>query len=79
MRITLKYFGMVAESTGKDNEELIIDENMALDELQYLIEKKYSALDKIAYEIAINQSIENEKIHLKENDEIALLPPFAGG
>jgi len=36
-------------------------------------------LKEINYKIAVNQTLADDSLLLNENDEIALLPPFAGG
>ena len=79
MKIKLKYFGIVAETIGKQEESVNVNENIEISKLQALLEEKYHQLDKINYKIAVNRSIGNENILLKEDDEVAILPPFAGG
>ena len=79
MKIKLKYFGMVAETIGKQEESVNVNENIEISNLQALLEEKYHQLDKINYKIAVNRSIGNDNILLKEEDEVAILPPFAGG
>jgi len=45
---------------------------------QYLI-NKYPTLADCNYQVAINRQQVNSITSLNDNDEIALLPPFAGG
>ncbi|MBF2709805.1 MoaD/ThiS family protein [Flavobacterium soyangense] len=77
--ILLKYFGNIAEKT-KSNEEEIPYLDISLKQLIDELEQKYN-LDKQSFSVAINQkivqNIQNQK--LKDNDIVALLPPFAGG
>lgn len=77
--IEVKYFGAIAEKT-KCSDENIVAANMSLRQLLYELEQKYQ-LNELSFSVAINQmivqNIENQE--LKDNDIVALLPPFAGG
>jgi len=78
MILKLKYFGMIAEAVGKSEEEFSLTGNN-INQLNVALTEKYSKLSGLNYKFAINQNMAEGKIILKENDEIALLPPFAGG
>jgi len=73
----VKYFGAVADITQKKEEQFSVV--ASLYELRSKIELQYPEIKAIPYSLALNQSIVKEDIALNENDEIALLPPFAGG
>lgn len=78
MEIRIKYFGMLSEVTGC-NEELFTSSavktiNGLLDEL-YI---KYPKLKIKNFQVAQNNKIVDKK-ELINQTEIALLPPFAGG
>ena len=75
--ITVKYFGAVADVTQKKEERFSIVGSLF--ELQSKIESQYPEIKQIPYSLALNQLIIKEDDKLNENDEIALLPPFAGG
>ena len=79
MNIRLKYFGMISEITQKEEETLELAAHSNINPLLELLSHKYDRLNKMEYKVAINELIENENIELKENDIVALLPPFAGG
>ena len=80
MRVTLKYFGFLAEITHRNEEqmELTADVNTLLG-LKSAVEHRSPAFQKTAYSIALNQALCNDDLALKDDDEIAFLPPFAGG
>jgi molybdopterin converting factor small subunit len=78
MKLAVKYFGMIAEAIGKHEEQLEITGNSVL-ELDVFLKNKYAKLEFINYKFAVNQVVVDGIELLKENDEIALLPPFAGG
>lgn len=78
MILNLKYFGMIAEATSKENEVVNFDKSTTNDLIDVLV-KEYPNIKNLNYKIAVNQSIVADNYELKENDEIAILPPFAGG
>ena len=78
MKLAVKYFGMIAEAIGKHEEQLEITGNSVL-EVDVFLKNKYTKLEFINYKFAVNQVLVDGIELLKENDEIALLPPFAGG
>lgn len=75
--LKLKYFGMVAEAIGKTEEDFALVENLTI--LTTELESKYPKIEGLNYKFAVNQTMISENICLSDNDEIALLPPFAGG
>ena len=72
------YFGQVAELAGKEREELKLS-NKNIAELKKQLEETIFNLGTIPYQIAVNQSLENDDFVLTNDMEIAVLPPFAGG
>ncbi len=78
MKITIKYFGAIAEVTGSVEETIDSKEISSLDSLRNYTISKYEGLNELSFQLAVNQSLaENTK--LKDGDEVAFLPPFAGG
>lgn len=75
MILKLKYFGMVAEALNKEAEELDLD----IVNISELIESFHSRLKDINFKVAVNHIIVDLNYQLNNNDEVALLPPFAGG
>ena len=78
MPLTVKYFGMLAEAT-KCNEELLEVSNCTIKELTNRLLEHYPGLKEKNFKVAVNQSLVDENTLITNNDEIALLPPFAGG
>ena len=79
MKVTVRYFGAIAEKVGKTEEEL--DLSTIGSDFQDMKEhclSTYQITDDGTLQIAINQEL-GLKRPLKEGDEIAFLPPFAGG
>ena len=78
MTLIIKYFGMTAEASGKEEEELS-NHYSSIKELKTDLLNKYPDLEKMNFKIAVNQTIIDGGCDLVGNEEIALLPPFAGG
>ncbi len=74
--MTILYFGQIQSITSLAKEELNGATN--LKELKELLIKKYPTLSDANFVFSVNQKIV-EACELKENDEVALLPPFSGG
>jgi molybdopterin synthase sulfur carrier subunit len=79
LSINIKYFGMISEVTKKDKEIININESVTVEELKNVILQKYPKLKKLDFQIALNLTIAVKDEKIINNDEIALLPPFAGG
>ena len=77
MSLKVLMFGILAEVVSEN--EIIISDAKNTDELVTILIEKYPKLEEIKYAISVNHKIINKNTSLNENDEIALLPPFAGG
>ena len=77
MHITVKYFGQIAEVTRKEEESLEFS-GSSVSELLDTLYLKYDALKTKDFQVAQNQELVSINEELTGN-EIALLPPFAGG
>jgi molybdopterin synthase sulfur carrier subunit len=77
--ITVKYFGEIAEAISC-NEEQFSTNSDKLSELIEQLNDKYN-LERFPMIIALNQNLidMSNDITIKNNDELAILPPFAGG
>lgn len=80
MEITVKYFGIIADITQRKEEVFFIEENSnSIKKLQSKLEIKYPKILVINYSVSVNKKFLQNDILLEKDDEIALLPPFAGG
>ena len=79
MTIRIRYFGQLVELVGKEEEYKDLVEGFTLKKLELELLSSYQ-INATYYRIALNQIIEeNKETMLNNNDEVALLPPFAGG
>ena len=79
MKLTLKYFGLIAEVLNKTEEIITLERTFTVGELLTQLVEKNSALKNIDFKIAVNQELANNDFIIVVDSEIALLPPFAGG
>jgi len=78
MKVTIKYFGLVAEAAGKNEEVFNFEGTLTSGELKNKCLDQLSIQDRDSVQVAVNQNLD-DTIEIKEGDEVALLPPFAGG
>lgn len=69
-------FGMIAEKAGAEALECSAPDSATL---QSILEERIAGLSSMSYAIAIDRVIVKEKRALVGNEEVAVLPPFAGG
>lgn len=77
MKLTIKYFGLLAEIT-QCNEEQIEFSGMRINELLETVYLKHPKLKEKDFQVAQNNEIASKDTTVTQT-EIALLPPFAGG
>jgi molybdopterin converting factor small subunit len=69
-------FGMIAERAGGDRITL---EAESLDALRRELSQRIPGLAGLSYAIAVDRRIVRSDMALSGDEEIAVLPPFAGG
>lgn len=75
--IKLIYFGSVMDITAISGETIEAPET--LEKLNAELLSRFPRLSGISYRFSINRQLITGDKPLKDDDEIALLPPFAGG
>ncbi len=79
MKITVKYFGQLAEQTGIQEETLSLEETgRQVQELKRFCLQKHGLTEESAVQVAVNHAINYPDL-LQPGDEVAFLPPYAGG
>lgn len=77
--ITVKYFGAIAEQVGTTEETIELPKKgMPASDLKAFLIKKYNLRNRETLQVAVNSEL-NSAAAVNEGDEVALLPPFAGG
>jgi len=75
-QIKILCFGKIEDIIQASEIQLEVGDTDSMND--YLL-TRFPALKKQQYKIAVNQKINNENIKLNNGDQIAILPPFAGG
>lgn len=77
MKIKVLYFGVLAEVTKTGYK--FYDEINSYADLRSRIGIDFPELENYNFRVSLNQEIINDEPVLKNGDEIAFMPPFAGG
>ncbi len=77
MDITVLFFGILAEVTGVQRKHY--QGIKSFDDLRQRIGDDFPQVVNYNFRIAVNNKIINEDPLLRQDDEVAYLPPFAGG
>jgi len=77
MHIELISFGKISEIIG--NRSLEVTGVTSTDELIGFLEKIFPELAGVKYKLALNKTLVQSNIDIKEQDIIAIMPPFSGG
>lgn len=80
MTISILSFGIAKDITGQRFMNWDLSENVRLTELRAALETRFPALVGLAsLRLAVNSEYADGDVVLKENDEVAIIPPVAGG
>lgn len=75
-RVKVLYFGPAREITGRETEEFAAGDTSSL---RSMITDKYPRLGAMPFLLALNSKMLKEESPVRDNDIIAILPPFEGG
>ena len=77
MKIEVLLFGVLAEKAGES--KITIEKMKDIESLKEYMFTKFPDFKNLTFQISVNQSLIHENMPLKDGDEVAFLPPFAGG
>lgn len=82
--ITVKLFGLLKTLTNNQSELAIeLNGDRLVKDLVVALEVRYPQISELISKkkvlVSVNQEIAHEESEIKDGDEVALLPPFAGG
>lgn len=69
-------FGVIAEKAGSDRLSISAPDTSSL---MHALEQRIEGLSKLSYALAVDRKITRANLVLTGKEEVALLPPFAGG
>src|SRR5437899_1535048 len=81
MQIRVLFFGMLKDLVGRGSDSLSLHENARLSDVLSHYEEHIPRLKALTASIAmsVNQEYAGPEARLKQDDEVALLPPVSGG
>jgi len=79
--ISIKYFSVLSEITGKRQEDLLIRDGDTLEDIFLTVKERFPGIEKYRPHIraAVNQNYEEFDFMPKEHDEIVFITPVSGG
>ena len=82
--ITIRLFGMTKSLAGnKGSLSIVLNNGRQVKDLVGLLDAGYPAIGELIHKkkvlVAVNQEMAHEETEIRDGDEVALLPPFAGG
>ena len=77
MKVEVLLFGILAEKA--DTATLSLEDVSDIKALKKKIFIKHPELEEYSFRISVNKNLVGDEEKLRNGDEVALLPPFAGG
>jgi sulfur-carrier protein len=77
MEIKVLFFGVLAEVTGTAFKHY--RDVSSIKDLLLRIQDDFPEIVHYKYRISVNSEISDKDLQLRQDDEVALMPPFAGG
>jgi molybdopterin converting factor subunit 1 len=81
VQVVVKLFGSVREAAGAKELSVSLAEGACIRELRELLAREHSIFDRLGDRLAasVNQEVVPSDTRLRDGDEVAFLPPVAGG
>lgn len=81
MRISVLYFAVFRERLGKDHDELELPAGATVADAIAALAARHPAIAQLSgrFRVAVNQDFTDDAHALADRDELALIPPVAGG
>ena len=81
LKITILYFARVKDLVGLEKEIIYLSYGTTVETLLVKISLNHPKIKDMLniIQVAINYKIVNKNAHLKNGDEVAILPPVSGG
>jgi molybdopterin synthase sulfur carrier subunit len=79
-RIKIKYFASFKEFTGKEEEQIEVDDDMSLSEIRDYVKDLYTKIGRQEQVlVALNGSFKPLETKVENGDIVSFFPPVSGG
>ena len=80
MQLRLLFFGIARDATGLRKGQISIPGAVTVGGLRHVLREQYPGLGALPdYAVAVNSEYAADDRQLREDDEVALIPPVSGG
>jgi len=81
VQVKVRYFGMMKEIADRDQEVVELGDGSCVGDLFAQLQQRFPKLDSFrgSIALAVNHEYSNGAAVLRDNDEVALIPPVSGG
>ena len=80
MKIKLVAFGIARDILGGSTSDILLSNGRTIDDLKKQLLANHADFEKLStLSFAVNEEYQSDDFVLNNEDEVALLPPYAGG
>lgn len=80
LRIKIKYYASFKEFTGKEEEQIEVDDHMSLSEIRDYVKGLYTKIGRQEQVlVALNGSFKPLETKVEDGDILSFFPPVSGG
>ncbi len=79
MKLTVKYFALLRDERGVDEEEVVLDVANSIELYEQLKSQHGLSFCRSKLKVAINDEFSSWDAGLKDGDAVVFIPPVAGG
>ena len=80
IEITVLFFGITTELVGENSLKIEMKNNSSVKDCKLKLISEFPSLKNInEFAIAVNEAYAEDKLILKNNDVVAIIPPVSGG
>src|SRR5689334_11650747 len=81
MQVRVLYFAVFREQIGREDDIVALPDGAQVRDAITALAKRYPAIDRLRgrFRVAVNQDFSDDDRVLVHGDELALIPPVAGG
>ena len=77
MKITVQFFGVLADVVAE--QRLTLHDVKSVEELEKQLVRQHPEFKRYLYRVFVNKEMISGNKSLSNGDEVAMIPPFAGG